>query len=87
MGRRALLLRTLIGMIFGMSLLAFSFVFIHLKADDAVQEAAAGQSGPSPWAFVAILAMCIFCVSYALGIGNCAWVVQSEVSVTILPQV
>ncbi|CDR36107.1 hypothetical protein NBRC10512_004988 [Rhodotorula toruloides] len=79
MGRRALLLRTLIGMIFGMSLLAFSFVFIHLKADDAVQEAAAGQSGPSPWAFVAILAMCIFCVSYALGIGNCAWVVQSEV--------
>ncbi|BGP33421.1 hypothetical protein JCM10296v2_005222 [Rhodotorula toruloides] len=79
MGRRALLLRTLIGMLFGMSLLAFSFVFIHLKADDAVQEAAAAQSGSSPWAFVAILAMTIFCAAYALGIGNCAWVVQSEV--------
>jgi hypothetical protein len=23
--------------------------------------------------------MCIFCISFALGIGNCAWVVQSEV--------
>ncbi|BGP25861.1 hypothetical protein JCM10295v2_004801 [Rhodotorula toruloides] len=79
MGRRALLLRTLIGMLFGMSLLALSFVFIHLKADGAVQEADVAHGRPSLWAFVAILAMCIFCVSFALGIGNCAWVVQSEV--------
>ncbi|POY73302.1 hypothetical protein BMF94_3636 [Rhodotorula taiwanensis] len=76
-GRRALLLRTLLGMIGGMALLSFAFIFIHLAPE--TEEVATIARAPSPWAFVAVFAMCIFCVSYALGIGNVAWVVQSEV--------
>ncbi|GAA5860970.1 hypothetical protein JCM3774_003207 [Rhodotorula dairenensis] len=79
-GRRALLLRTLLGMVGGMALLSFAFLFIRIAPPptmlgDPVDEA----PGPSPWAFVAVFAMCGFCVSYALGLGNVAWVVQSEV--------
>ncbi|BGP56569.1 hypothetical protein JCM8202v2_004194 [Rhodotorula sphaerocarpa] len=75
-GRRVLLLRTLLGMILGMALLAFAFLFIHVSPDS-------GEDGLPPgataWAFVAVFAMCAFCISYALGLGNVAWVVQSEV--------
>lgn len=64
-------------MILGMALLAFAFLFIHVSPDS-------GEDGPPPgataWAFVAVFAMCAFCISYALGLGNVAWVVQSEVS-------
>ncbi|BGP41476.1 hypothetical protein JCM10449v2_005463 [Rhodotorula kratochvilovae] len=81
-GRRALLLRTLLGMVSGMALLAFAFAFIPLApegADAADAADAAAAEGASPWAFVALAAMVIFCASYALGIGNVAWVVQAEV--------
>ncbi|GAA6050686.1 hypothetical protein JCM3770_000892 [Rhodotorula araucariae] len=77
-GRRALLLHTLVGMVGGMALLAFAFAFIPLgpEGGDAAVESARGAS---PWAFVALAAMVVFCASYALGIGNVAWVVQAEV--------
>ncbi|KWU44845.1 MFS general substrate transporter, partial [Rhodotorula sp. JG-1b] len=75
-GRRTLLLRTLLGMIGGMALLSFAFLFIHVSSSP---RSAASETGASPWAFVAVFAMGMFCVSYALGLGNVAWVVQSEV--------
>ncbi|GAA6040499.1 hypothetical protein JCM8097_005435 [Rhodosporidiobolus ruineniae] len=82
LGRRTLLLRTLVGMVVGMSLLAVSFVFMPGgEAQSQVGEVvvrAAGQ-GPNAWAFVSLLGIVIFCCSFALGLGNLAWVVQSEV--------
>lgn len=80
-GRRALLLRTLLGMIGGMALLSFAFLFIHVSSSPRSETTlASSEAGASPWAFVAVFAMCVFCISYALGLGNVAWVVQSEVS-------
>lgn len=73
-GRRYLLLRTFVGMMAGMALLAFAFALIPARPDDA-----SGKGGASPWAFVALAAMVMFCSSYALGVGNVAWVVQAEV--------
>lgn len=75
-GRRYLLLRTFVGMSIGMALLAFAFVFI--SADVGNVDGLVAPSA-SPWAFVALAAMVGFCASYALGVGNVAWVVQSEV--------
>lgn len=83
-GRRALLLRTLLGMIGGMALLSFAFLFIRIAPPPpppTLGSLTGATPGASPWAFVAVFAMCGFCVSYALGLGNVAWVVQSEVSV------
>ncbi|GAA5991125.1 hypothetical protein JCM10908_006549 [Rhodotorula pacifica] len=78
-GRRALLLRTLLGMFGGMALLSFAFLFIHISPGAEEPATTSTMMGASPWAFVAVFAMCGFCVSYALGLGNVAWVVQSEV--------
>jgi SP family myo-inositol transporter-like MFS transporter 13 len=79
LGRRYLLLRTLVGMVIGMSLLAFSFAMLpHFPTEEGVVEGvvqAATAVKPSPWAFVTIFAMIIFCSSYAPGLGNCAWYV------------
>ncbi|GAA5909383.1 hypothetical protein JCM8208_005724 [Rhodotorula glutinis] len=76
-GRRYLLLRTFIGMVICMALLAFAFLFIP---DGAVEGPGDEPGeGTSPWAFVALAAMVGFCASYALGVGNVAWVVQAEV--------
>ncbi|GAA6016308.1 hypothetical protein JCM10207_000464 [Rhodosporidiobolus poonsookiae] len=86
LGRRQLLLRTLVGMLVGMTLLAVSFIFIRVKPDgdgapqaeeEGVVPRAAGEA--NPWAFVAVFSMVIFCSAYATGIGNAAWVIQSEV--------
>ncbi|GAA5986141.1 hypothetical protein JCM11641_004723 [Rhodosporidiobolus odoratus] len=74
LGRRALLLRTLLGMVVGMGLLAVAFLFMPAPSSPDPHAA-----GPSAAAFVAIFAMVVFCCSYALGVGNAAWVVQSEV--------
>ncbi|GJN90289.1 hypothetical protein Rhopal_003297-T1 [Rhodotorula paludigena] len=79
-GRRLLLLRTLVGMMAGMALLAFAFIFIPSSPPSQGEDAVAAMAvGASPWAFVALVAMVSFCCAYALGIGNAAWVVQSEV--------
>lgn len=68
-------------MIGGMALLSFAFLFIHVSSSPRSETTPTpSEAGASPWAFVAVLAMCMFCVSYALGLGNVAWVVQSEVS-------
>ncbi|GAA5839959.1 hypothetical protein JCM11251_006571 [Rhodosporidiobolus azoricus] len=81
LGRRTLLLRTLIGMVVGMSVLAGSFALIPKTSRMSVGDAALGATaaGASPWAFVALAGMVVFCCAYALGLGNVAWVVQSEV--------
>ncbi|GAA5915886.1 hypothetical protein JCM6882_001750 [Rhodosporidiobolus microsporus] len=82
-GRRKLLLRTLVGMVVGMSILAGSFALIPSTPAAPVPAgellARAAPAGASPWAFVALAEMVFFCCSYALGLGNVAWVVQSEV--------
>ncbi|KAK4049157.1 hypothetical protein OIV83_004324 [Microbotryomycetes sp. JL201] len=75
LGRRPLLLRTLAGMLTGMIILAISFFFIPAPPKDGK----ALPGGPSAAAFVALLGMVIFCSSYALGLGNVPWVLQSEV--------
>jgi SP family myo-inositol transporter-like MFS transporter 13 len=73
-----------------MSLLAFSFAMLpHFPTEEGVEGIvqAATTVKPSPWAFVSIFAMIVFCSSYALGLGNCAWVVQSEVrSLALSPE-
>ncbi|ORY65659.1 general substrate transporter [Leucosporidium creatinivorum] len=77
LGRRPLLLRTLVGMIVGMLLLSFSFFFIP-PLDDG-EEGDPTPQGPSAWAYLSLLGMTVFCSSYALGLGNVPWVIQSEV--------
>lgn len=65
-------------MIAGMALLSLSFALLPSFEGDR-PETTTSMVGASPWAFVAIAAMVVFCSSYALGLGNVAWVVQSEV--------
>ncbi|GAA5873138.1 hypothetical protein JCM8547_006802 [Rhodosporidiobolus lusitaniae] len=80
LGRRTLLLRTLVGMTISMSVLAFSFAMLPKQIEsqgESVVTAVPGRA--SLWAFLAIAAMVMFCCSFALGLGNVAWVVQSEV--------
>ncbi|GAA5849989.1 hypothetical protein JCM9279_004872 [Rhodotorula babjevae] len=80
-GRRYLLLRTFVGMFLGMALLSFAFLFIpvDIRVVDGAGEVPSSNASTSPWAFVALAAMVGFCASYALGVGNVAWVVQAEV--------
>ncbi|KAM0786478.1 hypothetical protein ACM66B_001937 [Microbotryomycetes sp. NB124-2] len=75
LGRRPLLLRTLAGMLVGMLVLSIAFFFIPAPSEDG----SVPSGGPSAAAFVALFGMVVFCSSYALGLGNVPWVLQSEV--------
>ncbi|GAA97708.1 uncharacterized protein L969DRAFT_91119 [Mixia osmundae IAM 14324] len=73
-GRRTMLLRTLASMTAGAALLAFSFIFINTHQAVDLQ-----AKGASAWAYLALIGMIWFCASYALGLGNIPWLVQSEI--------
>jgi hypothetical protein len=66
-------------MIGGMLLLGVSFFFIPPLVDN---DDPANVYVPGFPAYTALLGMLIFCAAYALGLGNVAWVVQSEVDGT-----
>ena len=72
-GRRSLLLRTIPGMVAGMFLTGLSFIFIKAGPVEDMSE------GAGAWAYVGLMSIVVFCSSYALGLGNVPWVVQSEV--------
>ncbi|KAM0752048.1 general substrate transporter [Meredithblackwellia eburnea MCA 4105] len=74
-GRRLLLLRTVPGMVVGMFFTGLAFIFIPSVRTG---EEGAG-AGAGAWAYVALVSVVVFCCSYALGLGNVPWVVQSEV--------
>lgn len=77
-GRRDLLLKSLVGMATGLFLIGLTFLFIPRRNEDDVSQAKAG-----PAAYLSIVSMVIFSCSYALGLGNvvsalhsvtCKWV-------------
>ncbi|KDE07465.1 hypothetical protein MVLG_02329 [Microbotryum lychnidis-dioicae p1A1 Lamole] len=77
LGRRPLLLRTLLGMGAGMLVLGVSFFFIPKSTTTASTHIVSERPGVAAW--FALVGMAIFTSNYALGVGNVAWVVQSEV--------
>ncbi|SCV70346.1 BQ2448_1740 [Microbotryum intermedium] len=77
LGRRPLLLRTLLGMSVGMLVLGISFFFIPKGRSTATGVIIGERPGAAAW--FALVGMAIFTSNYALGVGNVAWVIQSEV--------
>ena len=62
-GRRPLLLRSLSGMVVGHVLIGLAFIFVPRAQTDS--------AGAGAW--LALLAMVIFCAFYATGLGNVPW--------------
>lgn len=85
-GRRKILLYTLVAMIAGLFFMGFSFIFIPTQPPPS--EAEDGMPGPgegegegggrfrvgsanaNAWAYISLLSMIWFCGAFALGLGN-----------------
>ncbi|KAI5478937.1 MFS myo-inositol transporter [Pseudohyphozyma bogoriensis] len=75
-GRRPLLLYTLTGMIIGMFFIGLGFLFVPIPSPSDPPGKTFDVGGG---AVVTLVAVVCFTCSYALGLGNVPWVVQSEV--------
>ena len=76
-GRRAILLRSMPIMIFGLGLCSISYHFLGFPTRDANLLAQIDKAVYSPWATFIVLSLIIFVCGYAIGLGNIAWQ-QSE---------
>ncbi|KAL9601321.1 MAG: hypothetical protein Q9219_002616 [cf. Caloplaca sp. 3 TL-2023] len=76
-GRRAILLRSIPVMIFGLVLCSVSYHLLDFRAKDIKVLAHIKTAAYSPWATFIVVSLVIFVCGYAIGIGNIAWQ-QSE---------
>lgn len=76
-GRRAILLRSIPVMIFGLVLCSISYHFLGFPSKEPDVMAQIQSAVYSPWATFIVLSLLIFVCGYAIGLGNIAWQ-QSE---------
>ncbi|KAI4256213.1 MAG: hypothetical protein LQ352_002170 [Teloschistes flavicans] len=76
-GRRAILLRSIPVMIFGLVLCSISYRFLGFPSQDANILQDIQSAAYSPWATLIVISLVIFVCGYAIGVGNIAWQ-QSE---------
>ncbi|KIJ31803.1 hypothetical protein M422DRAFT_61621 [Sphaerobolus stellatus SS14] len=68
--RRKIMVWTLSGMIFGLTLVAISFHFLMLRTNNRLVD---GTKYPDSWSALVLVSMIIFVASYATGLGNVPW--------------
>lgn len=76
-GRRAILLRSVPVMIFGLLLCSVSYHFLGFPTESTNLLAEIQTTVYSPWATFIVVSLVIFVCGYAIGVGNIAWQ-QSE---------
>ncbi|KAL8831787.1 MAG: hypothetical protein Q9170_005144 [Blastenia crenularia] len=76
-GRRAILLRSIPVMIFGLLLCSTSYHFLGLPTEELNVLAQIETAVYSPWATFIVVSLLVFVCGYAIGLGNIAWQ-QSE---------
>ncbi|KIJ25725.1 hypothetical protein M422DRAFT_785451 [Sphaerobolus stellatus SS14] len=69
-GRRKIMVWTLPGMIFGLTLAAISFHFLTLRTNNRLVD---GTKYPDSWSVLPLFSMIIFVASYATSLGNVPW--------------
>ncbi|KAL8942851.1 MAG: hypothetical protein Q9211_001214 [Gyalolechia sp. 1 TL-2023] len=76
-GRRAILLRSMPVMIFGLVLCSVSYYFLGVPTENTDVLPGTQTAVYSPWATFIVVSLVIFVCGYAIGVGNIAWQ-QSE---------
>ncbi|KDQ17790.1 hypothetical protein BOTBODRAFT_29944 [Botryobasidium botryosum FD-172 SS1] len=69
-GRRKIMVFSVPGMIFGLTLASISFHYLTRKTNGDLID---GTSYPRAWSAIVLLSMIIYVASYAIGLGNVPW--------------
>ncbi|KAI5795397.1 general substrate transporter [Peziza echinospora] len=73
-GRRRILVGTIWGMSFGLTVCAIAFHYLPRGSDGEI-----ASTGTNRWAILILISQIVYVMFYALGIGNVPWLSQSEI--------